>query len=63
MKIYVTEVEYERLEPREDSPQRYDFEALIEVDEPTVIRWRQAIHDYDRAQAEMKQIHRVSITP
>ncbi len=56
MKIYLYEFPFERFEPKDDHPHRYDFETLIEVDDVTVSRWRQAITDYDLAQAEMRGI-------
>ena len=54
MKIYLCEVEYGRLEPREDDLQRYDFEFLVDMDDGIVARWQQAIREYDKAQDEMK---------
>jgi len=57
MMVYLTEVEYGRLEPKADNLHRYEFERLIEVDTETVERWKKAITDYDAAQNEMNQIH------
>jgi hypothetical protein len=56
MKVYLPEVEFGRYEPKEDGPERYHFQPLIEVDDETVARWRQAIEQYYRAQAEMEQV-------
>ena len=54
MKVYLIEVEYGRLEPMDDNPHRYDLQPLIEIDDAIVARWREAIDDYDKAQAEME---------
>jgi hypothetical protein len=54
--VYFEEVEYGRSEPKEDHAHRYQFQTLVEVEDATVQRWRQAIADYDRAQAEMDQV-------